>query len=679
MDSALEYVQMGWAVFPLNPKDKTPISGSKGFKDATKSPRTIKQWWNKADDMNIGIATGAASGIFVIDIDQHGDIDGAESLFEWESGNGKLNETVCSTTGSGGTHYFYRCPAGVSITSAAHVIDGVDVRGDGGYIVAPPSTHPNGNRYEWDLSPEDIEIAEPNEAVMKLISLNGSQEHKEFVLPETIGKGERDNTLYKYACSLQARGLPDDFIFNAVADANNSRCNPSLAAKDIKRIVNSALGYDKGDTKEKEKKSHPRYISDKGKPIPSLFAAHMIDKMKCCKVDNVPAIWTKDHYSLGWHEIDKGIVKLCNSTRMADRREVRDYLNIIMPYRESSDPKYIAFSNGVLNVETGSFTESTPDLVITNIIPHKWNPNAKCDAIDELLHNVSCGHEPTYINLIEVAGMCMMRTNEFQECPILIGEGANGKSTFIKVLRRMLGNENVSSLDISMFAKQFYTGQLAGKLANLGDDISSEFLDGNDLAQFRKVVTGEWVYADVKGSQGFEFQPYCTVVLSANDFPKMKDATFGVSRRLFPIPFNACFVGDSKDSTISDRLKCEEASERLIQLAAIGIASVAANGGNFTRNELGEEARKEIERDSNNVLDWIYENDISGTTLIGSVTRTWYREYEKWANTYGMKPIKMPGFSKRVCRALEITTKQKKIEGVKERVFCEKYQMVPDE
>src|SRR5574344_192971 len=160
MDSALEYVQMGWAVFPLNPKDKTPISGSKGFKDATKSPRTIKQWWNKADDMNIGIATGAVSGIFVIDIDQHGDIDGSESLFEWESENGKLNETVCSTTGSGGTHYFYRCPAGVSIKSAAHVIDGVDVRGDGGYIVAPPSTHPNGNRYEWDISPEDVEIAE---------------------------------------------------------------------------------------------------------------------------------------------------------------------------------------------------------------------------------------------------------------------------------------------------------------------------------------------------------------------------------------------------------------------------------------------------------------------------------------------------------------------------------------
>lgn len=245
---AERYVEHGIAVFPLQPHGKDPLDGSRGFKNATTDIRKVQEWWGRVPDMNIGMATGAASGgIFVIDVDQHGETDGGLELSIWMADHGRFPETASSVTGSGGTHYFFKAPPGVSVKSAAHVIPGVDVRGDGGYVVLPPSVHPNGNRYEWDMEPwEDCEIAEATDVVLSLVRTGGAQERQRFELPDEIPQGKRDETLFRYACSLQAQGLSDEKIMTIVSDANRARCKPPMSDEEVRSKVRSALGYDKG-------------------------------------------------------------------------------------------------------------------------------------------------------------------------------------------------------------------------------------------------------------------------------------------------------------------------------------------------------------------------------------------------------------------------------------------------
>ncbi len=139
---AIRYAEAGFHVFPLKAGGKEPITRN-GFKDATTNITTIRKWWYEHTDANIGIATGA-SGLCVIDIDT---INGAGWWAKMENTHGHLN-TLMVDTGRGGLHLIY---AGTGMpNTAGKLADGIDTRGDGGYIVAPPSLHPNGNRYQWN-------------------------------------------------------------------------------------------------------------------------------------------------------------------------------------------------------------------------------------------------------------------------------------------------------------------------------------------------------------------------------------------------------------------------------------------------------------------------------------------------------------------------------------------------
>jgi Bifunctional DNA primase/polymerase, N-terminal len=136
--TALDYAAQGWSVFPCRPGTKEPAT-RRGFKDATTNPATIRRLWLANPDYNIGIATGVVSGIWVLDVD--GDVVAAEAR------HGPLPSTLTSITGRG-RHLWFRCDIPIQC-SAGRVGDGLDVRGDGGYVLAPPSVHPDGPVYSW--------------------------------------------------------------------------------------------------------------------------------------------------------------------------------------------------------------------------------------------------------------------------------------------------------------------------------------------------------------------------------------------------------------------------------------------------------------------------------------------------------------------------------------------------
>jgi len=177
IEHALAYARMGWAVFPLAPGTKIPIAGSGGFKDATSDINAVTAWWTVTPDANIGIATGKASGFWVIDVDMKKGKDGAASLKAFAAQHSGIPAATRRVlTPSGGFHLYIAYDDRTPVRNRADVLVGVDIRGDGGYVVAPPSVTEIG-AYRWASDAADVAIAPASSWYAALPTHSSERQH----------------------------------------------------------------------------------------------------------------------------------------------------------------------------------------------------------------------------------------------------------------------------------------------------------------------------------------------------------------------------------------------------------------------------------------------------------------------------------------------------------------------
>ncbi|SRR5579871_3853177 len=262
-NSALEYAQMGWQVIPLhNPIDGRCSCGKSdcgsvgkhprtphGLKDATKDLAIIENWWTRWPEANIGVCTGRASGLVALDVDPRH--QGNESLYEVVEKYRDLPNTVESKTGGGGKHIFFRRPSREAhVGNKANLGDwpGLDVRADGGYVVAPPSLHASGGTYQWEpfFAPGEAELAPTPEWLLKLIEgKKGKQDTGEPTPKDnSIPEGNRNDALFRVACSMRHKGMGKEAIQAALKAENQEKCNPPLPESEVEGVVESAMKYD---------------------------------------------------------------------------------------------------------------------------------------------------------------------------------------------------------------------------------------------------------------------------------------------------------------------------------------------------------------------------------------------------------------------------------------------------
>lgn len=652
MEAALGYAAMGWAVFPLQPKGKEPLDGSRGFKDATTDQEKIRKWWGRHPDMNIGLATGAASGgIVAVDVDENDDRGkhGMDTLTEWERGRGELPETAMSITGSGGYHILLRvegaCPCSTNADKA------VDIRGDGGYIVLPPSVHPNGNRYEWECDPSEFPVADADanaKAFIESVRPHNFGMYQKFDVPNAIPEGQRDETIFKLAASMRANGIDPDMIESVCQAVNADRCMPPLSAAKVRAKVRSACRYKEGHSEEFKAKVAQESTGQQRQPgRPRKFqhnevARRLMDERRACFIDGMPAVWSGGRYRMGWPAVDAAVIDEHDDCTEANRREVRAYLTAKAPRVKQSPLELVAFANGVLDVRTMELRPWRDDDVIPNIIPHAWNPDAECPEVDAAIEAWACGDGVIMANLMQVAGMCMCRSAvRFGAFPVLIGSGANGKSTYIELLGGLLGDENVSGIQPHEIGQRFQAEALVGKLANLADDIKGGHLDAEACGAIKRIATGNILHTDVKGGRGFDFHPYATMVLSANSFPTLADTTDGMTRRLFPIAFRASFKpgGEGYDPEMGSRLATEAAYERMCVLGIDGLRLTLESG--LIPNSQSKAILDDITLSSSTVLQWLADSGLAGGGLAGWTKDQAYDAYGEWCdrNGYGRTKV----------------------------------------
>lgn len=311
LNTAIEYAKRGWAVFPLEYKGKKPVDID-GFHNATTDVEQITIWWTERPFANVGIATGAMSGglaVIDIDIDDDQGKDGKESIRDWESKHGAFPETVCATTGRGGQHLYFHVDQAFSC--ARGIIPDVDIRCDGGYVVAPGSQHENGHLYEWDYSPDDYEIASANSSVLALLELASANTAKtSFKSPEKILAGARTETLFKLTASLQSKGLSDEAIKAAVRTENAEKCNPPLTDKELEKEVFGALSrYEKGTsakTAAKKKEISPLVLHPANE-IALMELDPITFHVRTILADGVTILSAKSKFYKSWFCLQLGI------------------------------------------------------------------------------------------------------------------------------------------------------------------------------------------------------------------------------------------------------------------------------------------------------------------------------------------------------------------------------------
>lgn len=234
------YADLGWAVVPCQYKSKRPLVQWTLYQKRKPTTQEISEWFTKETFLNIGVITGIISNVVVLDVDDLDAIKGKE-----------LPITPCARTGRGGSHYFFKHP-GFVIRNFAKV-EGFDLRGDGGLIVLPPSTHPNGQAYQWVVSPQDVAMADMPDWLLKLCS-NGHTRLPVVPIEETeYRSGERNHALTKLAGKLRYAGLDAATIEPMLQIANQQKCKPPLTNEEVNLIANSIGRYPAGETRTSEK------------------------------------------------------------------------------------------------------------------------------------------------------------------------------------------------------------------------------------------------------------------------------------------------------------------------------------------------------------------------------------------------------------------------------------------
>jgi hypothetical protein len=252
--AALKLAGKGFRVFPCVERGKEPAVAD-NLKRATTDPNIISGWW-RSRDFNIGIATGEGSGIWVLDVDGE---EGEQTLRQLEAADGALPPTVEAITGKG-RHLYFRWPAGVEIrnTQDNPVMPGIDVRGEGGYVLAPPSVHPSGRIYAWNsrrmLSTHRLvfrgtdEFADAPDWLIVLVTskvhpagasfdtVNNAEKWRSFV-NEPVEGSHRGHAIARLYGLLVRRFLDPIVALDIVRMFNALRCKPSLDDADVVRIA----------------------------------------------------------------------------------------------------------------------------------------------------------------------------------------------------------------------------------------------------------------------------------------------------------------------------------------------------------------------------------------------------------------------------------------------------------
>lgn len=241
--AALAYAAAGWSVVPMAPRGKQPLISWLEFQQRRATPDEIRDWFRRWPEANIAVVTGEISNIVVLDIDPR---HGGESALKLLSDEvGPIPSTLEALSGGGGRHLYFAYP-GRRVRNRAGLRPGIDLRGDGGIIIVPPSLHPSGRRYAWAAGHgfQEAEPAPLPERLLAEVTARGSRQGHPLsywrdLVAEGVPEGQRNSTIASLAGHLLWHEVDPDVVSEMLLCWNRVRCLPPLSDEEVLRTVQS--------------------------------------------------------------------------------------------------------------------------------------------------------------------------------------------------------------------------------------------------------------------------------------------------------------------------------------------------------------------------------------------------------------------------------------------------------
>ncbi len=307
--------------------------------------------------------------------------------------------------------------------------------------------------------------------------------------------------------------------------------------------------------------------------------------------------------------------------------------------------KYINVRNGLLDWRTEELHPHAPDYFSIRQIPVDWNPEARSPRLIRFLREV-LPDKGTIRALVEGIGYTLQPRCHHQKAFLLLGEGANGKSVFLSLLRALLGKGNVSAIKLQDFdtnRHRFAAAQIVGKVANIFPDLPRSAIHETDA--FKALVAGEEITVEEKYGRLFQYQNTGKLWFSANELPPTSDVTLGFFRRWLLVPFPNTFEGSRADKNLAEKLTTDGALSCLLRLAVKYLRRLEKHG-HFTDTPATRRALNQYRRECDSVLGFV-EEKVEREEGEKVSYDAFYMKYVKWCGHSGCKPLKKNAFFRR--------------------------------
>jgi putative DNA primase/helicase len=665
MSAALAYAKRGWAVFPLN--GKKPYT-SHGYHDATCDSKQIRAWYAKWPTMNIGIACDSQRGPVVIDIDGPSAItflDGIDIPSTREATSGRKTKRHLYFDPSLESEEIRRLIRPFRDAHGAKIT--LDILGDGGYVVAPPSRHPEtGRRYAW-VSKRPL--APFPDALLRLLRSEKKMRHTAAPeLPQYIGEGERDQLLTSLAGTMRRRGASPSAILAALREENTTRVRPPLPDKDLHRIATSIGAKDPAVISEHmtDLGNARRFITQHDGEVRAIMSARrpwytwddkrwtpdQTGEVERMAKTTVRRIYTEAS-KIPDEEQRDALLKHAAKSESAPR--IRGMLELAATEPELSttiemldaNRWLLNVNNGTIDLKTGALRPHKRKDLITRLAPIVYDDSAQCPRWDAFLLEVMNG-DPDLVHFLQLAVGYSLTGDIREECLFfLYGQGSNGKSTFLEILRSLFG-EYAKQSDFNTFLAARGDGPRndiarmhGARLVTASEADSEKGFDGKTI----KLLTGgDTIVARKLYEEHKEFKPQHKLWLAANHKPIVKEQTEGFWRRMRIVPFTVSFNANTRDKQLAKRLTNE----------LPGILNWAIAGClDWKKHGLVEPAaiRKATRtyRDENDLLGEFIAQSCSVDPTAWTSTPLLYRAFiDWWADTRGPRsqPISLGWFTR---------------------------------
>jgi len=576
LTAAIKLALRDFAVFPLISNAKSPSIGG-GFKSASKEPQQLTEWFGTAQGQNLGVVTGEDSGVWVLDVDIKNGAKGFESLSTLQEKHGPLPPTLVATTTSGGKHFYFIHPPSLGVRNRTALLSGIDVRGNGGYVVAPPSII-DGSQYTWD--DENAVIADAPEWLIDFVLKK--QPFEPAQLPSTITEGSRNSSIMRFAQQQMRKGHAIDVVTDSMLMVNAATCVPPLEEIEVVTVVQNVFRlYDEevdfnctelGSAKRMAmmNKGKLRFVIETrqwlnwngnlwqlvdenrvyaaGKEVSvqlHIEAGEIFDTDKRARLK-------KHAYALETRRGLDNMIKLLESEKeIATHVSDLDQHGFLLPVK-----------NGVVDLKTGQHAPPDQSLLLTHGTDVCFDASAKCPQWERFLREVMNGDQELVTYVRRAIGYNLTDRTSEHKLFFLYGFGANGKSTFLNVLRALLGDLGTQAAGETVLESKRNSSGPSGDIARLRGKrlvAISELDDGKHLAEamVKSLTGGDAITARHLYGRDFTFTPVAKFWIAANHKPTIKGNDNGIWRRIKMIPFTATFSEAQQDKDLERKLMAE--------------------------------------------------------------------------------------------------------------------------